>query len=95
MLKFLGNHHSCIEPQPNQAETNNIRQFSCKNRTMIYAARFFLALIALVSVAAVYKFELKKVPDREFVAGILARAAKGMKYVSYIMPVFYLPMISC
>jgi hypothetical protein len=46
---------------------------------MIYAAKFFLALIALVSVAAVYKFPLKKVDNREFVAGILARAAKGMK----------------
>ena len=46
---------------------------------MIYAAKFFLALIALVSVSAVYKFPLKKVNNREFVAGILARAAKGMK----------------
>ncbi len=46
---------------------------------MIYAARFFLALIALVSVAAVYKFPLNKVADKDFVAGIKARAAKGLK----------------
>jgi hypothetical protein len=46
---------------------------------MIYAAKFFIALISLMAVAAVYKFPLKKRDNREFVAGILARAAKGMK----------------
>jgi len=46
---------------------------------MIYAAKFFLALLSLVAVAAVYKFPLKKVENREFVAQIIARAAKGMK----------------
>jgi hypothetical protein len=50
-----------------------------KNRTMIYATKFFLALLSLVAVAAVYKFPLKKISDHDFVAGIRARAAEGKK----------------
>jgi hypothetical protein len=78
-LNLSRNHHPRIERDRNVPVDINHWQFSCKIRTMIYAAKFFLALIALVSVAAVYKFPLKKVDNREFVAGILARAAKGMK----------------
>ena len=46
---------------------------------MIYATKFFLALISLVAVAAIMKFPMQKMSDREFVAQILARAAKGIK----------------
>lgn len=46
---------------------------------MIYSVKALIAVLFLVSAAAVMKFPLQKIPDREFVAGILARAAKGMK----------------
>lgn len=46
---------------------------------MIYSVKVFLLLIAVVAVSAVMKFPLQKVDNRQFVAGILARAAKGMK----------------
>jgi len=46
---------------------------------MIYSVKVFLLLIAVVAVSAVMKFPLQKVDDRQFVAGILARVAKGIK----------------
>ncbi len=47
---------------------------------MIYAVKaFFFALFLVSAQAAVISYPLQKIPDREFVAGILARAAKGMK----------------
>lgn len=46
---------------------------------MIYGFKIFALIVLLASVAAVTRFPLKKKDNREFVAGILARAAKGMK----------------
>jgi hypothetical protein len=47
---------------------------------MIYAVKaLFFALFLVSAQAGVISFPLEKKPDREFVAGILARAAKGMK----------------
>lgn len=45
------------------------------------ALNIFIAFLSVVSVSALTRFELTKRNDREFVAGILARAAKGLKYV--------------
>lgn len=44
---------------------------------MIYTLKFFVQLLFIVSVASIITFPLEKRPNREFVAGILARAAKG------------------
>lgn len=46
---------------------------------MIYALKFLALILVLVNVAALHKFRLEKVPNREFVAQLLARAAKGLK----------------
>lgn len=47
---------------------------------MIYGLRILLALLVVYATfAAVTKFRLEKKNDREFVAGILARAQKGLK----------------
>mmetsp|Transcript_2484 Transcript_2484/g.5025 ORF Transcript_2484/g.5025 Transcript_2484/m.5025 type:complete len:381 (+) Transcript_2484:23-1165(+) len=46
---------------------------------MIYAAKALLALLIVVSVSALHKFPLKKIDNKEFVAGIVARANKGLK----------------
>lgn len=47
---------------------------------MIYGLRILLALLVIYATfAAVTKFRLEKKNDREFVAGILARAQKGLK----------------
>jgi len=47
---------------------------------MIYSVKAFFFALFLVAVAGgVVRFPLQKKDDREFVAGILARAAKGMK----------------
>ncbi len=46
---------------------------------MIYALKVFIQLLFVVAVASVVNFPLQKKSDREFVAGILARAAKGKK----------------
>ena len=50
----------------------------------MFKVLILIALIACVALAAkkedkLIRFDLKKIPDREFVAGILARAAKGIK----------------
>jgi hypothetical protein len=46
---------------------------------MIYAFKFFALLLVLVNVAAIQKFRLEKMSDREFVNRFLTRAAKGLK----------------
>mmetsp|Transcript_14062 Transcript_14062/g.23380 ORF Transcript_14062/g.23380 Transcript_14062/m.23380 type:complete len:383 (+) Transcript_14062:19-1167(+) len=46
---------------------------------MIYALKALFVVAFMASASAVLKFPIKKIEDREFVAGILARAAKGMK----------------
>lgn len=46
---------------------------------MIYAFKAFIQLLLIVTVASVITFPLKKKSDREFVAGIIARASKGQK----------------
>lgn len=46
---------------------------------MIYYVKALFFALFLVSASAVMRFPLEKIDDREFVAGILARAAKGMK----------------
>lgn len=46
---------------------------------MIYGIKAFFALIAIVMVSAIVKFPMEKIDNRQFVAGILARAAKGIK----------------
>jgi len=46
---------------------------------MIYAFKVFIQLLFVVAVASVVNFPLQKKSDREFVAGIIARAAKGKK----------------
>jgi hypothetical protein len=46
---------------------------------MIYTLKIFIQLLFIVSVASIISFPLQKRPDREFVAGILARASKGLK----------------
>lgn len=46
---------------------------------MIYAFKALIQLLLVVSVLSVITFPLQKKPDREFVAGLLARAAKGQK----------------
>lgn len=46
---------------------------------MIYAFKIFVAILVLVQVAALHRFPLQKKNDREFVAQILSRAAKGLK----------------
>jgi len=38
-----------------------------------------LLLTALAASSAVLKFTLKKIPDSEFVQGVVARAAEGLK----------------
>ncbi len=48
-------------------------------KKMIYALKVFIQLLFVVAVASVVNFPLQKKSDREFVAGILARAAKGKK----------------
>jgi len=45
----------------------------------MYTFKAFLQLLFVVSVVSTISFPLQKKPDREFVAGILARAAKGHK----------------
>lgn len=46
---------------------------------MIYAAKLLIALLVVyTALAAVTKFRLEKKNDREFVAGLLARAQKGL-----------------
>ena len=48
-----------------------------------------LTIVSLFSVnAELQRFALKKKSDREFVAGVLARALKGQKYI-------YLPTTYC
>ncbi len=46
---------------------------------MIYGLRFLFALLFIASVASIINFPLEKKSNREFVAGILSRAAKGKK----------------
>lgn len=46
---------------------------------MIYAFKALIMLLIVVAVASIVTFPLQKKSDREFVAGILARAAKGQK----------------
>jgi len=47
---------------------------------MIYAAKLLIALLVVyTALAAVSKFRLEKKNDREFVAGLLARAQKGLQ----------------
>jgi len=44
---------------------------------MIYSVQVLVLILLLGSASAVVKFRLEKKPDREFVSGILARAARG------------------
>jgi len=46
---------------------------------MIYAFKIFVAILILVQIFALHRFPLQKKNDREFVAQILSRAAKGIK----------------
>lgn len=46
---------------------------------MIYTLKLFIAFIIVASVSAVTKFPLKKRDNKEFVASVLSRAAKGIK----------------
>lgn len=47
---------------------------------MIYAAKILIVLLVVcTALAAVTKFPLEKKSDREFVAGLLARAQKGLQ----------------
>jgi len=46
---------------------------------MIYAFKIFVAILILVQISALHRFPLQKKNDREFVAQILSRAAKGIK----------------
>eukprot|EP01032_Pedospumella_encystans_P022733 gene22733-25751_t len=46
---------------------------------MIYGIKAFFALIAIVMVSAIVKFPMEKIDNRQFVAAIRARAAKGIK----------------
>lgn len=46
---------------------------------MIYALKFLALVLVLVNVAAIQKFRLEKISNRDFVNKILTRAAKGLK----------------
>lgn len=48
-------------------------------KKMIYTLKLFVAFIIVASVSAVTKFPLKKRDNKEFVASVLSRAAKGIK----------------
>ena len=46
---------------------------------MIYTLKVFFQLLFVVAVASVVTFPIHKKSDREFVAGVIARASKGQK----------------
>lgn len=46
---------------------------------MIYAARFFFALLLVLAVSAIVRFPLQKRENSEFVGQIANRAASGRK----------------
>lgn len=46
---------------------------------MIYGARFFLLLVALAIVNGLVRFPIQKRDNREFIAAIANRAARGVK----------------
>jgi hypothetical protein len=50
-------------------------------KKMIYAFKAFIQLLFIVSAMGIITFPLEKRGNHEFVAGILSRASRGMKYV--------------
>ena len=46
---------------------------------MIFAFKSVFALITIVLASSVVKFPIERIDHRQFIAGIIARAAKGIQ----------------